>query len=120
VVKSPRRTPIIVDQLARHGGNLGQIAPGDAAPEFERAIFRLGAHGILRELVRTRHGFHIVAVDKSIPGKPLPFETVQDQIAERLKGSVEARALRQYVSLLAGQTDIVGVELAAGHISLVQ
>ena len=74
----------------------------------------------MRELVRTRHGFHIIAVDWSIPGKTLPFETVRDQIAERLKASVEERALRQYVSILAGQAKIVGVDLAASETPLVQ
>jgi len=104
----------------KQGGNLGQIGRGDTVPEFERALFRLDAIGILRELVKTRHGFHIVAVDQSIPGKTLPFEAVRDRIAERLKASVEERALRQYVSILAGQADIVGLELAATPIPLVQ
>jgi peptidyl-prolyl cis-trans isomerase C len=104
----------------QHGGNLGQIARGDTVPEFERAIFRLDAHGILRDLVRTRHGFHIVAVDKSIPGKTVPFEAVRGQIAERLKAGVEAKALRQYVSILVGQAEIAGVELKGTRIPLVQ
>jgi peptidyl-prolyl cis-trans isomerase C len=104
----------------QQGGNLGQIGRGDTVPEFERAVFRLDAHGILRELVRTRHGFHIVAVDQSVPGKMLPFETVQEQIAEKLKADVEARALRQYVSVLAGQAEIVGVELGRAQTPLVQ
>jgi peptidyl-prolyl cis-trans isomerase C len=35
----------------------------------------------------------------------------REQIAEQLKTSTEERALRQYVSILAGQADIVGVDL---------
>lgn len=104
----------------QQGGNLGQIARGDMLPEFERAIFRLGARGILPELVKTRHGFHIVAVDQSIPGKTLPFDAVRDQIAERLKAGVEERALKQYVSILAGQAEVVGVDLAGVQTPLVQ
>ncbi len=104
----------------KQGGNLGQIGRGDTVPEFEQALFRLEAHGILRRLVRTRHGFHIVAIDKSIPGEMLPFETIQAQIAERLKSTVEAQALRQYVSILAGQAEIAGVELKGTQIPLVQ
>jgi len=104
----------------QQGGNLGQIGRGDTVPEFERVLFRLGANGILPELVKTRHGFHIVAVDQSVPGKTLPFEAVVGQIAERLKVSVEERALRQYVSILAGQAEIVGVELAGTETALVQ
>jgi peptidyl-prolyl cis-trans isomerase C len=104
----------------QHGGNLGQIGRGDTVPEFERAIFRLDASGLLRELVKTRHGFHIVAVDKSIPGKTVPFEAMRDQIAQRLRAGVEAKALRQYISIVAGQADIVGVALEATQIPLVQ
>jgi peptidyl-prolyl cis-trans isomerase C len=104
----------------QQGGNLGQIARGDTVPEFEQAIFRLGANGILRQLVKTRHGFHIVAVDRSIPGERLSFEAVRERISERLKAGVEERALRQYVSILAGQAEIVGVELAGADTPLVQ
>ena len=104
----------------QQGGNLGQIARGDTVPEFEQAIFRLGATGILRHLVKTRHGFHIVAVDRSIPGERLSFEAVRERISERLKAGVEERALRQYVSILAGQAEIMGVELAGADTPLVQ
>jgi peptidyl-prolyl cis-trans isomerase C len=104
----------------QQGGNLGQIARGDTVPEFEQTIFRLGANGILRQLVKTRHGFHIVAVDRSIPGERLSFEAVRERISERLKAGVEERALRQYVSILAGQAEIVGVELAGADTPLVQ
>jgi len=104
----------------QQGGSLGQIARGDTVPEFEQAIFRLGANGILSHLVKTRHGFHIVAVDRSIPGERLSFEAVRERISERLKAGVEERALRQYVSILAGQAEIVGVELAGADTPLVQ
>jgi peptidyl-prolyl cis-trans isomerase C len=104
----------------QQGGNLGQIARGDTVPEFEQALFRLGANGILRQLVKTRHGFHIVAVDRSIPGEMLSFEAVRERISERLQAGVEERALRQYVSILAGQAEIVGVDLEGATTPLVQ
>jgi peptidyl-prolyl cis-trans isomerase C len=125
LLAKPDRFAAIAGELSncpsgKQSGHLGQISRGDTVPEFERALFRLGANGILRELVRTRHGFHIVAVDQSIPGKTLPFEAVRERIVEWLKGKVEEQALRQYISILAGQADIVGVELAGAKIPLVQ
>ncbi len=102
------------------GGNLGQIGRGDMLPEFEKAVFKFGASGILRELVKTRYGFHIVAVDRRIPGHRLPFDVVQEEIAARLRSRVEERALRQYVSMLAGQAEIEGVQLEASASPLVQ
>ena len=104
----------------RQGGNLGQINRGDTVPEFERALFRLQSTGILRELVKTRYGFHIVAVDQRIPGATLPFEIVRDRVAERLKAGVEERALRQYVSILAGQAKVTGLDLQSATSPLVQ
>jgi peptidyl-prolyl cis-trans isomerase C len=102
------------------GGNLGQIGRGDTVPEFEQALFRLDAIGVLPELVKTRYGFHIVAIDRSMPGSRLPFEMVRETIAETLKARVEENALRQYVSILAGQAEIVGVDLQATQTPLVQ
>jgi peptidyl-prolyl cis-trans isomerase C len=101
-------------------GNLGQIARGDTVPEFESALFKLGPTGILRELIKTRYGFHIVAVDRRIPGQTVPFEAVRGMIAERLKATVEERAMRQYISVLAGQAEIEGVDLNAAETPLVQ
>ncbi|MGH9581870.1 MAG: peptidylprolyl isomerase, partial [Bryobacteraceae bacterium] len=65
-------------------------------------------------------GFHIVAVDKRIRGETLPFETVQERIAEGLTAAVEARALRQYISFLAGQAEITEEDLNAAPTPLVQ
>ena len=104
----------------QHGGNLGQIGRGETVPEFARVLFRLGPTGILRELVKTRYGFHIVAVDRRIPGDTLPFDAVHERIAERFKAMVEERALRQYISILAGDAEIVGVDLQGAKTPLVQ
>ena len=104
----------------QQGGNLGQLSRGDTVPEFEKAVFMFGASGILRDIVKTRHGFHIVAVDQSIPGEPLPFEIVREQIAERLRTHVEEKAMRQYVSVLAARAEITGVDLDAASSPLVQ
>lgn len=104
----------------QQGGNLGQIGRGDTVPEFEKAVFKFGASGILRDIIKTRYGFHIVAVDQSIPGKPLPFEVVRELIAERLRTRVQEKAIRQYVSVLAARAEITGVDLDAANSPLVQ
>jgi peptidyl-prolyl cis-trans isomerase C len=104
----------------QHGGNLGQIGRGDTVPEFETAVFRVGPTGLLRELIKTRHGFHIVTIDQRIPGKRLPFELVHDKIAKHLRATVEEKALRQYISVLAGKADIQGADLNGTEVPLVQ
>ena len=87
-------------------------------PEFEKALFKFGTSGILRELVKTRYGF--VAVEQRIPGRRLPFDIVQEQIVARLRSRVEEKALRQYISVLAGQAEIEGIHLEASASPLVQ
>jgi peptidyl-prolyl cis-trans isomerase C len=104
----------------QHSGTLGQIGRGDTVPEFEKVVFRSGPTGLLRELVKTRHGFHIVAIDQRIAGKRLPFELVRDNIADRLRAMVEEKALRQYISVLAGSADVQGADLNGTKVPLVQ
>lgn len=125
LLREPERFAAVATEMSncpsgQHGGNLGQIGRGDTVPEFEKAIFRLGPTGLLRELVKSRHGFHIVAIDQRIPGKRLPFDVVRDEIAERLRAMVEEKALRQYISVLAGKADIEGADLNGTEIPLVQ
>lgn len=125
VLREPDRFAALARELSncpsgQQDGALGQIARGDTVPEFEQALFRPGPTGILREVVKTRHGFHIVAIERRIRGDALPFETVQGRIAERLEASVEERALRKYVSILAGAAELEGVDLERATSPLVQ
>jgi peptidyl-prolyl cis-trans isomerase C len=105
---------------AQQGGNLGQIQRGDTVPEFERALFDGTWTGVLGALVKTRYGFHIVAVDRRVPGRELPFEAAHGAIADRLRERVQRRALEQYVHVLAGRAVVCGVDLGAVTTPLVQ
>lgn len=102
------------------GGSLGQVGRGDTAPEFERAVFADVTLGVLPRLVRTRYGFHIVAVDQRISGEPLPFEAVRQQVADRLRLHSQERALAQYIQLLVHDATVDGVALLAAGSPLVQ
>lgn len=102
------------------GGQLGQLARGSTVPEFEKAVFDNETIGVLPNLVQTRHGFHIVAVDQRIPGEQLPFEAVVTQIANELRGASEERAVSQYIRVLAGRAELEGIDLNATGSPLVQ
>jgi peptidyl-prolyl cis-trans isomerase C len=104
----------------QQGGNLGQFGRGQMVPEFDAAVFGCDLLGVLPRLVATRHGFHVIRVDHRVAGRTLPFEAVRERIARELSTSVEARALRQYVEVLAGRADIRGADLAAAASPLVQ
>lgn len=126
VLRNPERFAALARELSncpsgQFGGNLGQIARGDTVPEFEEALFgRSGQTGILPELIKTRYGFHVVAIDRRVPGETLPFDMVRERISEKLEALVEKLALQQYVAILAGQAEISGVDLARSASPLVQ
>jgi peptidyl-prolyl cis-trans isomerase C len=104
----------------QQGGNLGQFGRGEMVPEFDKAVFDTEALGVLPTLVATRHGFHVVLVERRIPGRRLPYEVVRASVAGFLAARVEAEALRQYVKVLAGRARIEGVDLDAAASPLVQ
>jgi peptidyl-prolyl cis-trans isomerase C len=105
---------------AKTGGSLGQIGPGQTVPEFEAALAGMEPGTVHPVAVETRYGLHIVALDRRIDGRELPFELVHERIAGWMVEKVRRAAIRQYVSILAGRADIQGIDLAASHSPLVQ
>ena len=104
----------------QHGGNLGQLQRGETVPEFEQAVFGGDATGLLPRLVNTRYGFHIVSVDERIAGHRVPFEAVREQVAANLAERVRAKALVQYVRILAAEAGVESLPLDAATSPLLQ
>lgn len=103
-----------------NGGNLGQLRRGETVPEFETAVFGAKAAGVLPQLVATRHGFHVVRIERTIPGRTLPLDMVRQRIADELRERVHRTALRQYLQMLAGDAELVGVDLDGATSPLLQ
>ncbi|CAM5790731.1 peptidylprolyl isomerase [Castellaniella caeni] len=102
------------------GGTLGLLRKDDCMPEFASQVFGGTDLGVLPELISSRHGFHIVAVDRRIPGELPPFDAVAERVAQDLRNASEQRALEQYVRVLAGRAKIEGADLGAVSNPLVQ
>lgn len=102
------------------GGNLGQITRGQTTPAFEEALVALEAGQITAEPVRTPYGVHVIRLDRKIEGTVLPFEAVATKIADYLADAVFHRAVHQYISILAGNASLEGVDLAGSTGPLVQ
>jgi peptidyl-prolyl cis-trans isomerase C len=96
---------------AASGGNLGQLTAGDTTPEFEAALVALNPGETTGVPVETRYGFHIIHLQQHIPGRQLPFEAVASRIASYLAERSKRLAIAQYVARLAGQAELIGVEL---------
>ncbi len=102
------------------GGDLGWLSSADCAPEFARELFGHLEVGVLPRLVHSRFGLHVVEVLEREPGVAQPFESVRGAVAMALRQQNFVTALRQYLSLLAGEATVEGVELDAADTPLVQ
>jgi len=102
------------------GGRLGWLTAADCAPEFARELFGRSEIGVLPQLLHSRFGLHIVAVDAREPGRLPAFEQVRDAVAQRMRQLHQVSALRQYLQTLAGDARLQGVELHQASSPLVQ
>jgi peptidyl-prolyl cis-trans isomerase C len=105
---------------SKQGGNLGQLSRGSTVPEVETFLFELDEGQLCPVPVRSRYGFHVLRVDRRVNGRPLPFETVHQKIADYLEERVWRQAVRQYIELLIGAAKIRGIDLKGSASPLVQ
>lgn len=102
------------------GGALGQVGQGDTNPELERYLATMQPGTIYPEPIASRHGFHILRVDRRENGRALPMETAREIVGGYLRESVRRRAVSQYLRLIAAEAEIDGLDLALPDDPLVQ
>lgn len=106
------------------GGELGWVTPQEIAPELSAELFHqtTGAQptGLRPRLVHSRFGFHVMEVLERTPGRQLSFDEAQPRIASLLTQQSRARALHQYIRVLAGRARVEGIELESSTTPLVQ
>lgn len=101
------------------GGRLGWLGESDCAPEFARELFGHAEIGVLPRLVHSRFGLHVVEVLERKQGLAPTFEDVRGAVVMAMQHKTYITALRQYLNQLAGEAEIVGVDIEAGDTPLV-
>jgi len=96
------------------------LVASDCAPEFAREIFGRADVGVLPRLVHSRFGLHLVEVLSREPGVAQSFAEVRGAVANSLRQHAYVTALRQYLTVLAGEARMGGVDLDASDTPLVQ
>jgi peptidyl-prolyl cis-trans isomerase C len=96
------------------GGSLGQITRGQTTPEFEEAVFKL-EEGLAKDPVESKYGFHVVYIDKKLPGKQLEYDQVKNDVATMLMEFGQRKAIAQYIHKLVDESDIEGIDFKIGH-----
>lgn len=128
-IRELEKDPSRFDELAKaksacpskeQGGNLGQIGKGQTVAEFETALFALSEGELCLSPVKSPFGVHVIRAGRRAEGKQLPFEVVEQSIRNYLEEASYRKAVAQYLSILASQTEIEGVDLAAAEGPLVQ
>ncbi len=93
------------------GGVLGQLSPGDLTATVEAGLAQLQPGEISAEPVRSRFGWHVLALDRRIEGRDLPFEHVRERIALHLESRAWTAAAARYVAGLASDARERGIAL---------
>jgi len=102
------------------GGRLGQIAPGETAPEIDSFLQALEEGQICPVPIETDYGVHVLQLHRRIEGRTMAFADAAPLIARELSAHAWRRAVSQYIALLAGSAEVKGLEIRKATSPLVQ
>lgn len=99
----------------KQDGSLGQIRRGELADEVQQALENLAEGTASRQPVRSRFGWHVLRLQRRIPGRVLPYEVVRDRIADMLEARAWTMAGGRYIAGLAQAADLEGIMFETGE-----
>jgi len=85
---------------ASDGGTLGQITARDVTPEIASMLLAMTPGTVCPVPVSTRHGYHLLRLDRREDGRELPFEAVREQIRDNLRRRAWLAEARRYAAPL--------------------
>jgi peptidyl-prolyl cis-trans isomerase SurA len=91
---------------AQQGGYLGQYKRGELSKELEDMVFKMKKNE-MTQVIETKQGFLILKVLEHYTEGQQPFETVENEIQDRLYSERMQPALREYLKTLREQSYVV-------------
>lgn len=82
------------------GGALKWATKEKLEPEFADAAFSLSKVGEISEIVRTRHGYHIIRLDEERESRYQPFDEVKAGLIEKAKREIRNKRRIDYVQAI--------------------
>ena len=101
---------------SKQDGSLGQVRRGELVAEVHAALEKLAEGQTSREPVRSRFGWHVLRLQRIIPGRQLPYDVVAAKIADMLEARAWMMSATAYMLKLAGDARIEGVVIHASGI----
>ena len=90
----------------RKGGDLGFVARGRMAPEFEKVAFSLKP-GKVSDIVQTKFGFHVIRVEEKKKSSVRPYKTVKEQVRIKVSIDLKKKAVEEYIEEITKDADVV-------------
>jgi len=90
-------------------GDLGYFERGQMVEEFENVAFGMKVDEI-SDIFLTDFGYHIVKLNDHVPGGPVPFDDVKEQLGEHLLGQAKSKAVEDFIDGLKAKAEIVRAE----------
>lgn len=97
---------------AQQDGSLGQIRRGELVPQVQAGLEALEEGATGREPIRSRFGWHVLRLQRRIPGRSLPFDMVAPKIRDMLEARSWSMAATRYIAGLAAAGEVEGVLIA--------
>ena len=72
----------------KNKGSLGMLERGKLVKSFEQVAFNLKNEGDISDIVQTEFGFHVIKLNRRVPERQRPFESVKKEI--------EAKMIKEY------------------------
>lgn len=94
---------------ATQDGSLGQIRRGELVESIQRGLEALGDGETGREPVRSRFGWHVLRLQRRLPGRTIPFEMAREKIVDTLEARSWSIQSARYVAGLAKRNTIEGI-----------
>lgn len=111
--ESEKLKPELPEKYRDKTGDLGFVHRGSLQPELEKEVFEAGVPSVVGPL-RTMYGYHVVEVLERKPPEPLPFESVREAVAARVRREREAAALERFEADLKKSARVERLEWVAG------
>lgn len=94
------------DASKEKGGELGFIAKGQTAPEFEQAAFAL-APGQISDVVKTQFGYHIIKAAERQPEKLMAYDDIKDQLKQMMLSDKQKESFEMLLKDLKDKNKVV-------------